>query len=215
MAVKAILCLLLTSAGAFAAVDLSGSWTGVMIRGREEIPLYLTLIQNQHQISGTLDSGSAVTEARIEKPALIANRLEFELHDSQGDTMRFRLNVAGTHMTGEAAAGNRAGRIQLEKMPPPSVSFNLGFGVSAPALLTQVQPEYTEEARKAKLQGTVVLYARIDPKGRAADIKVIRSLGMGLDEKAMDAVQRWKFKPGFKGGQAVAVEAAIEVNFRL
>ena len=55
----------------------------------------------------------------------------------------------------------------------------------------------------------------VDTEGRARDIRVTRSLGMGLDEKAIEAVRNWRFKPGMKGGQAVNVRATIEVNFRL
>ncbi|MBV9506068.1 MAG: energy transducer TonB [Acidobacteriia bacterium] len=93
--------------------------------------------------------------------------------------------------------------------------FKVGGGVSAPSLLYKVEPEYSEEARKAKYQGTVVLYVEVDPSGHAINPKVIRSLGLGLDEKAMEAVRKWKFKPGFKDGKAVTVAATIEVNFRL
>ncbi|MGD1074062.1 MAG: energy transducer TonB [Bryobacteraceae bacterium] len=71
------------------------------------------------------------------------------------------------------------------------------------------------EARKAKYSGTVPLSMVVDQEGRARDIHVLKSLGMGLDEKAIEAVQKWKFKPGMKGGQAVNARAQIEVNFRL
>ena len=93
--------------------------------------------------------------------------------------------------------------------------FRVGGGVSAPVLLFKKEPEYSEEARKAKFQGTVVLYVQVDASGKATHIKVMRSLGLGLDEKAMEAVQQWKFKPGYKDGKPVTVEATIEVNFRL
>jgi len=93
--------------------------------------------------------------------------------------------------------------------------FRVGGGVSAPVLLSKKDPEYSEEARKAKHQGTVVLYVQIDPSGHAINMKVVRSLGLGLDEKAMEAVQSWKFLPGKKDGKPVTVEATIEVNFRL
>ena len=93
--------------------------------------------------------------------------------------------------------------------------FRVGGGVTAPALLFKVEPEYSEEARKAKYQGTVLLYIQVDPSGKATNIKVVRSLGLGLDEKAMEAVKKWKFKPGYKDGKPVTVEATIEVNFRL
>jgi TonB family protein len=93
--------------------------------------------------------------------------------------------------------------------------FHVGGGISAPLLLFKVEPEYSEEARKAKYQGTVTLYVEIDPSGRAQNIKVVRSLGLGLDERAMEAVKKWKFKPGYKDGRPVTVAATVEVNFRL
>ena len=93
--------------------------------------------------------------------------------------------------------------------------FRVGGGVTAPALLYKVEPEYSEEARKAKYQGTVLLYIQVDPSGKATNLRVLHSLGLGLDEKAMEAVKKWKFKPGVKDGKPVTVEAQIEVNFRL
>lgn len=93
--------------------------------------------------------------------------------------------------------------------------FKVGGGVTAPALLYKVEPEYSEEARKAKYQGTVILYVEVAPDGKAVNPKVIRSLGLGLDEKAIEAVRKWKFRPGYKDGKAVTVAATIEVNFRL
>ena len=93
--------------------------------------------------------------------------------------------------------------------------YRIGGGVSSPALLTKIEPEYSEEARKAKYQGTVLLYIEVDPQGRATNIRVARSLGLGLDEKAIEAVKHWKFKPGYKDGKPVTVAATVEVNFRL
>lgn len=93
--------------------------------------------------------------------------------------------------------------------------FRIGGGVSRPELVYRVEPEYSDEARKAKFQGTVVLYVIVDSKGFARDIKVVRPLGLGLDQKAIEAVQKWKFRPGMKDGKPVNVEAQIEVNFRL
>ncbi len=93
--------------------------------------------------------------------------------------------------------------------------LRIGGGVSAPQLVYRVEPEYTEEARKAKYQGTVVLYAVVEPDGQVRNVRVVRSLGLGLDEKALEAVKQWKFKPGMKDGRAVPVAASIEVTFRL
>ena len=93
--------------------------------------------------------------------------------------------------------------------------YRIGGGVSSPQLVYKVEPEYSEEARKAKFQGTVVLYVVVDEKGLPRDLKVVRPLGLGLDEKAVEAVTKWRFKPGYKDGRPVAVAATIEVNFRL
>ncbi len=88
-------------------------------------------------------------------------------------------------------------------------------GVTRPRLVHRVEPDYSEEARKAKYQGTVQLAVEVWPDGRAHNVRVVRSLGLGLDEKAIEAVQRWEFVPGKKDGKPVKVQATIEVNFRL
>ncbi len=94
-------------------------------------------------------------------------------------------------------------------------AYRIGGGVSAPSVLFKVEPEYSEEARKAKFQGTVVLFVVVDEHGNPTQLKVIRPLGLGLDQKAIEAVEKWKFSPGKKDGKPVAVQATIEVNFRL
>jgi TonB family protein len=94
-------------------------------------------------------------------------------------------------------------------------AYKIGGGVSQPTVLFKVEPEYSEEARKAKFQGTVVLFVVVDEHGNPRDLKVIRPLGLGLDQKAIEAVEKWKFSPGKKDGKPVPVQATIEVNFRL
>jgi periplasmic protein TonB len=90
-----------------------------------------------------------------------------------------------------------------------------GGGVSAPALTFQVDPEYSEEARKAKYSGVVVLSIEVDQSGRTRNLRVAKGVGLGLDEKAIEAVRQWRFKPGLKNGKPVIVRAQVEVNFRL
>ncbi len=94
-------------------------------------------------------------------------------------------------------------------------AFRIGGGVSAPVPIFKVEPEYSEEARKAKFQGTVLLAIVVDEAGKTANVRVVRPLGMGLDEKAIEAVMKWRFRPGYKDGKAVPVMANVEVNFRL
>jgi TonB family protein len=93
--------------------------------------------------------------------------------------------------------------------------YRIGGGVSAPRVIYEPDPEYSEEARKAKYQGTVVVRCVVGPDGRVRDIQIPRTLGMGLDEKVIQAVKTWKFEPAKKDGQAVAVMIAVEVNFHL
>jgi len=93
--------------------------------------------------------------------------------------------------------------------------FRVGGGVSAPRALFAPDPEYSEEARKAKYQGVCVLYLIVGPDGRTRDIRIARSLGLGLDEKAIEAVKQWKFEPAMKDGKPVSVAINVEVSFRL
>ncbi len=94
-------------------------------------------------------------------------------------------------------------------------AYRVGGGVSAPRAIYAPDPEFSEEARKARYQGTVVLWLIVGPDGATHDIRIQRSLGMGLDEKAVQAIRTWKFEPGRKDGVAVAVQVSIEVSFRL
>ena len=94
-------------------------------------------------------------------------------------------------------------------------AFRIGGDVSSPVLLSKVEPEYSEEARKAKFSGMVVLSVVVDEHGVPRNIRVVRPLGLGLDQKAIDAVTRWRFRPGVRHGKAVSVIANVEVSFRL
>jgi protein TonB len=94
-------------------------------------------------------------------------------------------------------------------------AFKVGGGVSQPSVLVKVDPEYSEEARKAKYSGTVLLQLIVDVDGKAKQVRVVKGVGLGLDERAVEAVMKWKFAPGKKNGQPVPVYATVEVNFRL
>jgi TonB family protein len=88
-------------------------------------------------------------------------------------------------------------------------------GTFPPALIHRTSPEYTDQAKAAKWQGTVVLSLTVDETGKPTDIAVKKSLGLGLDAKAVEAVSQWQFRPATKDGKAVAAKATIEINFRL
>ena len=93
--------------------------------------------------------------------------------------------------------------------------YSVGGGVSPPIPIYKPEPAYSEEARKAKYQGTVVLWIVVDAQGNVTDPKVVRPLGLGLDEKALETVRTWKFKPALRNGSPVPVRVIVEVSFRL
>lgn len=91
----------------------------------------------------------------------------------------------------------------------------IGGGVSAPVVLFAPEPEFSEEARKAKAAGNVLVYLQVDAQGRPTHVRVLRGIGLGLDEKAVEAVRQYKFKPALEDGKAVPVEMNVEVNFQI
>jgi TonB family protein len=93
--------------------------------------------------------------------------------------------------------------------------YSPGNGVTNPVPTYHPDPQYTEEARNAKWQGAVMVSVVIDATGTPTNIKVVRPLGLGLDEKAIEAVQQWRFRPATKDGVPVSVQAQIDVTFRL
>jgi TonB family protein len=94
-------------------------------------------------------------------------------------------------------------------------TFRVGGGVSAPKAIYSPDPEFSEEARKAKYQGVCVVWLVVGPDGKPRDIQVHRTLGLGLDEKAIEAVKTWRFEPAMKDGKPVAVQISVEVTFHL
>ena len=93
--------------------------------------------------------------------------------------------------------------------------LHVGGSVSQPEVRYYVDPEFSEEARKAKFSGNVEVYLWIDEKGNPSHIKIARGVGMGLDEKAIEAVRQYKFKPAMQNGKPVKVDMYIDVNFHI
>lgn len=98
----------------------------------------------------------------------------------------------------------------------PSGIYPAGkMGVTVPQVIFNPEPNFSDEARKAKAQGIVLLLVVVGKDGRTYDIRVGQSLGMGLDEKAIEAVNRWRFRPATLNGQPVATQIAVQVDFHL
>jgi TonB family protein len=112
----------------------------------------------------------------------------------------------------------RAARVEElasnQQMPAGEV-VDPGPGIQPPELEERVEPEYTEEARIARHEGSVALQADISTDGRATNFRLLRSLGLGLDEKAVEAVRQWAFKPARQGKKNVAFRAVLEIHFRV
>jgi len=88
-------------------------------------------------------------------------------------------------------------------------------GLILPVALYKPEPEYSDDARRARLSGEVLVQLIIDENGRTRDFKIVRSLGLGLDEEALKAVQKWRFKPAMKDGKPVAIAGEVYVGFHL
>lgn len=132
------------------------------------------------------------------------------MQNDAGHQTAFSLSLKGTLLKGESQFGDEKSKVSLSK----SV-YKVGSGVSAPVLIQRANPEYSGQARTARVQGAVQLAVEIDPNGAATNIRVAHSLGFGLDEKAIEWVKKWKFRPAHKEGVPVNVVATIDVEFRL
>jgi periplasmic protein TonB len=109
---------------------------------------------------------------------------------------------------GPGAGPGDGGGMHGQATPPVRAASGL-------LVLYKVEPDYSDDARKAHLQGVVILRLEVDERGMPRNLTVVRSLGLGLDERAIDAVGKWRFRPAYRDGQPAVVSAFVEVNFRL
>jgi TonB family protein len=147
------------------------------------------------------------------------NHLTAAFTIGNGNVTSLRIAPASAGGAIAFVGGARGGQpaVQLPSAPAAPLAagvYRPGGDVSNPIPISKPEPEYSEEARKAKWGGTVLLSLVIDENGKPQDIHVIKPLGLGLDEKAIESVSQWTFKPGMKSGVAVPVAAQIEVTFR-
>jgi TonB family protein len=125
------------------------------------------------------------------------------------------LSGIGSGNEGGVGSGNGRGFGPGEGMGTGGGVYRPGRGVTPPRPIYSPDPEFSEEARKAKYQGTCTLMIVVSTDGKPTNIRVVNSLGMGLDEKAIETVRTWRFEPGQKDGHPVNVEMAVEVDFHL
>lgn len=124
-------------------------------------------------------------------------------------------NAFGIGLGGGTGAGHGTGQGPGSSAGYGGGIMSVGGGVSAPQVIHSVEPQFTAQARQANLQGTVAIQLVVDSNGNPQDIRVARSLGMGLDNEAIAAVKQYRFRPAMYEGHPVAVQMIIDVDFRL
>jgi TonB family protein len=154
----------------------------------------------------------AVRQWRYKPTLLNGNPVEVETRVDVNFTLSDG-GPANAAPAGESPAGALAKPVDPGQTAQREV-FRVGDGVTEPRLIYKVEPAYTQEARKAGLSGVVVLNLEVGPDGQAGNIRVAHGLGMGLDEKAVEAVRQWRFEPGSKDGVPVSVPVTIQMGFR-
>ena len=205
--------LFLLCAATLTAAEVVGPWNGFMTAdGVAPTPVALVLTEQRQQVSGSISFGSDSTQIPIERPGLRGNQFTFQV-PLDNHLLAFQLTVNSREMTGEAVVEGRTLKVSLTPARLPT-RYDAGIP-TAPQLISKTDPDYTPEARAAGIQGTVLVQATITPEGRATDLKVLHSLDVGLDEKALECVATWRFRPATKSGSPVPVPVQIEVNFRL
>lgn len=198
------------------AADLSGTWVGALQTEGNHDPVCLSLLQNGGAVKGDIAYQGDAKYAPIEKVSVGESQIAFEVTDKDLGTIRFLLTTAINAMTGEVTVQNRVETVALKEYSPPKAAYQFGPAPSGSILIRATQPEYTEQARAAKVQGTVVLKVDILSSGDVgANIEVLRGLGSGLDEKAIECVRKWKFSPPRWDCQPRKSRVTVEVNFRL
>jgi protein TonB len=163
-------------------------------------------IQNEHPKLAMDPSLLGPPDLKINGPNALGDPLANALSDSLGHGNGTGIGSGSGGGLGPGEGGGTGGG-----------AFRAGVnGVGVPVCLYCPIPQYSDEARKAKYQGTVVLQVTITTDGRAVNISVVKGPGLGLEEKAIEAVKGWKFKPAVgPGGKPVATIVPIEVTFRL
>src|SRR5579872_947267 len=104
---------------------------------------------------------------------------------------------------------------RIDQLTSPRAGVPRLAAVTGPVLVRTIAPDYAEEARSAGLQGIASLYLEVDPGGNPSKIKVLHGLGLGLDEKAVQALQQWQFRPAMQDGKPVSLGISANISFDL
>jgi TonB family protein len=179
--------------------------------------------------NGKIGNPTVVSGDRILVDATLkaVRKWRFEPFTQQGYAISVQQNLVFDFAPGQKAAKLESPLPESKPVQPPITLpvtrssaaaggvYRIGGGVSARRVMYSPDPEYSDEARKARHEGVCVLSLIVGPDGLPRDMRITRSVGMGLDEKAIEAVNRWRFQPAMKDGKPVGVAVNVEVQFRL
>jgi TonB family protein len=212
----------LALATVLSAAEFSGAWCGSAKGGAETKQVCLNLIQWPEKLSGMVRIGDDNIPAEAKGVQVHGDTLQFEVQYTKAQVAKFTLTSTNGTLDGEVAIGGQSSKVTLTRVSTGLNPATLGVRDkptgSYPILLHSSPPEYSAEARAAKLQGTVVLRVKVGADGMvsAESIQVVKGLGIGLDEKAVEAVKTWKFQPAVdRAGMPIAAPATLEVAFHL
>ena len=149
-------------------------------------------------------------------PAVVAQSLRISFHvcaEKKNETVR--LMLPNQMMTQPVQDLSRLPDAPEEALLEPSDLNSIGDSVKAPVLVQSVAAEFTDEARRGKRGGGCIVSFVVDKDGKPQDVRIVEKLGYGLDQKAVEAVKRYQFKPAIKDGKPIPVTLTTEVEFRI
>ena len=164
-------------------------------------------VENLTVLSGPLElRASAIDAVRLwkYKPYLL-----------NGQPTEVDTTITVHYTLGNATPNHAANPTEDPSSTDSTAPVKLGPGITPPVVLTSVEAKYTPQALKDKISGKVLVRLVVDTSGNPTNVRVVRSLNAGLDEKAVEAIKQYKFNPAVRDGQPVATELSIEVNFRV
>jgi TonB family protein len=216
--------------------QLTDNLTAAMVIGRDQIqfaggPRECDVVRAEYTVPGSPD-GSVAIRSFVHTMCIDAARrlILRDSGESTGSGMRSTGTITYTFYEREPKLWSDVFEFQVstgiaEDEGPqtggddPIVEsgvYRMGPHVSGPILVYKVEPSYTEEARQARVSGMVLVSLAVDPSGKPQNIRVVNGLGHGLDEKVIEAVSQWRYRPGMKDGAPATVGMAkVVVNFRL
>jgi TonB family protein len=204
-------------------VGYEGCWSAAQIEVRKLEVKEDRLILRGPRVFGVYDSQKKQLSQFVRKQDV---QVEIQLNPAQMDEKSLSGVLTKIFLTREDDLGKLIPDVWRAPEPTPAKdtatprqdslpSFKVGNGVTAPKPIHTPDPEYSEEARKAKYQGDVAFWFVVDEKGNVTRIRINQCLGLGLDEQAIRVLSKWKFEPATKNGQPVAVQMNGMMTFHL